>query len=122
MASAPLQAAAFDTGLLAPMLFGDDHHTHTYVEDAEALAAPGEELSWWQLMVRDCLNHTMIKIKIKITLQTRLQTLRRWRIQSRSLPWWQLKVRTMWVSQNWLSPPHAHRGRCRHSARCNCLV
>lgn len=49
------QAAAFDSGLLAPMLFGDDHHTHTYVQDAEALAAPGEELSWWQLMVHSDL-------------------------------------------------------------------
>jgi hypothetical protein len=38
--------------MLAPMLFGDGHATHTYVQDAEALAAPGEQLSWWQLMVR----------------------------------------------------------------------
>lgn len=38
--------------MLAPMLFGDGHATHTYVQDAEALAAPGEQLSWWQLMVQ----------------------------------------------------------------------
>ena len=47
-----MQAAAYDPGMLAPMLFGDGHATHTYVQDAEALAAPGEQLSWWQLMVR----------------------------------------------------------------------
>jgi hypothetical protein len=46
-----MQAAAYDPGMLAPMLFGDGHATHTYVQDAEALAAPGEQLSWWQLMV-----------------------------------------------------------------------
>lgn len=46
-----LQAAAYDPGMLTPMLFGDGHATHTYVQDTEALASPGEELSWWQLMV-----------------------------------------------------------------------
>ena len=47
-----MTAMAFDPMLIAPMLFGDTAATHTYVQDSSALAEPGEQLSWWQLMVR----------------------------------------------------------------------
>jgi hypothetical protein len=46
------QGVAYDPGLLAPILYGDSEQSNTYVQDTEALSKVGEQLSWWQLMVR----------------------------------------------------------------------
>lgn len=53
-----MTAMAYDPKLIAPMLFGDMAATNSYVQDSGALAEVGEQLSWWQLMVRCSLNFT----------------------------------------------------------------
>lgn len=50
-----MTAMAYDPKLIAPMLFGDSAATNIYVQDSAALAEVGEQLSWWQLMVRCAL-------------------------------------------------------------------
>ena len=47
-----MTSMAYDPKLIAPMLFGDMAATNSYVQDSGALAEVGEQLSWWQLMVR----------------------------------------------------------------------
>jgi hypothetical protein len=46
-----MTAIAVDPMRLALVLFGDSDRAHSYVQDSAALAAEGEAVSWWQLVV-----------------------------------------------------------------------